>query len=283
MARIALGALLFASLLLPAQDATVQDDFTCPMDKDVHSSVPGKCPRCGMKLVANLPDPVEYPLNLTMTPAAPKPGDAVQLHFDIRDPKTGKRVTDFETVHEKLFHLFIVSEDLTHFAHQHPSIQPDGTFVYSYRVPQTGEFRILADFFPKGGTPQLIARTVFVPGPRHHAELKADVEPKESTNMSVALRTEPAQPIAGLKTLMFFDLTPSDGLEPYLGAWGHMLAASADLVDMIHNHPAFPEAGPTVQFNLIFPRPGVYRVWVQFQRAGKVNTVAFNVPVRGLE
>ena len=85
-----------------------------------------------------------------------------------------------------------------------------------------------------------------------------------------------------MKTLLFFTLDPADGLEQYLGAWGHMLAASEDLVDMIHTHPFIAAGGPQVQFNLIFPRPGIYRLWVQFQRKGVVNTVAFNVPVAEL-
>ena len=29
----------------------------------------------------------------------------------------------------------------------------------------------------------------------------------------------------------------------------------------------------------MFPRPQTYRVWVQFQRDGVVNTVHFDVPV----
>ncbi len=83
--------------------------------------------------------------------------------------------------------------------------------------------------------------------------------------------------------MLFFDLSPADRLEPFLGAWGHMLAASADLIDMIHTHPAFGTPGRSIQFNVIFPRPGIYRVWVQFQRDGRVNTFAFNVPVAKLE
>ena len=74
-----------------------------------------------------------------------------------------------------------------------------------------------------------------------------------------------------------------DDLQPYLGAWGHMLAASADLIDMIHGHPAFGEGGGTIQFNVIFPRAGNYKLWVQFQRLGVVNTVEFNVPVSVLQ
>ena len=39
-----------------------------------------------------------------------------------------------------------------------------------------------------------------------------------------------------------------------------------------------PEAAK-MQFNLVFPRPRMHRVWVQFQRDGIVNTVHFDVPV----
>ncbi len=47
--------LLLAGLLL-AQSPLAQapPDFTCPMDPDVRSKVPGKCPRCGMKLEARI-------------------------------------------------------------------------------------------------------------------------------------------------------------------------------------------------------------------------------------
>jgi hypothetical protein len=91
-----------------------------------------------------------------------------------------------------------------------------------------------------------------------------------------------------MKTLMFFRLTPNDGIEPYIGAMGHMLAASSDLIDLMHTHPFLvtdPEGGTVkqIQFNLIFPREGIYRVWVQFQRKGVVNTAVFNIPVTVLK
>jgi hypothetical protein len=35
-----------------------------------------------------------------------------------------------------------------------------------------------------------------------------------------------------------------------------------------------------MQFNLVFPRERIYRVWVQFQRNGVVNTAHFDVPVK---
>ena len=66
-----------------------------------------------------------------------------------------------------------------------------------------------------------------------------------------------------------------------MGAWGHMLAVSDDLIDMIHTHPYIADGSPQMQFSLTFPRPRVYRVWVQFQRNGVVNTAHFDVPVLG--
>ena len=52
-----------------------------------------------------------------------------------------------------------------------------------------------------------------------------------------------------------------------------MLAVSNDLIDMMHEHPLLADGGPRLEFEMVFPRPGAYRVWVQFQSAGIVNTV----------
>jgi hypothetical protein len=267
---MAFRTLVLLLLFLTASFAEDKVEFVCPMDRDVRSLAPGKCPKCGMKLVAGLPDPVEYPVDLKL-------GADGLITFRMLEPKTGRPVTHFLEVHEKLFHLFLVSKDLRYFAHEHPVLQSDGSFTYSSKLPGGGQYRLLCDFYPEGGTPQLVAKTVIVPGP------PAAVPPKASNNMEATLVTEPEKPIAGIKTMLFFRLNPADGLESYLGAWGHMLAASADLIDMIHVHPAFGEGGSTIQFNVIFPRPGNYKLWVQFQRLGVVNTLEFNVPVSALQ
>jgi hypothetical protein len=259
-------------------------DYVCPMHKDVRSATPGKCPRCGMTLVPGLPDFVEYPLDLSLTPRAPKPGDPVDLAFKIRDPKTGAPLTRFETVHERLFHMFLVSQDLEFFLHDHPALSPDGTFRYPARLPKPGMYRILADYYPSGGTPQLTAKTIFVPGGvLRPAQVKPDLAPKHTGNLDVELVTNPPEPVSGLKTMLFFRVNPADGLEQYLGAWGHMLAASDDLIDLIHTHPFLADGGPQIQFNVIFPRARTYRIWVQFQRRGVVNTAVFTVPVAVLK
>jgi hypothetical protein len=260
-------------------------EFVCPMHPDVRSPQPGYCPRCGMKLVANLPDRAEYPLKMSLHPPNPQAGREVQFLFNVLDPRTGKPVNDFQVMHEKLFHLFVVSQDLQYFVHDHPEKAPDGTFYFKTTLPKPGMYRVLSDFYPSGGTPQLIVKTIVLPGASiaPGAELKPDLAPKDSANMRVSLTMRPEQPIAGMKTLLFFHLEPADGLEQYLGSWSHMLAASDDLIDMIHDHPFIADGGPQMQFNMIFPRARTYRVWVQFQRKGVVNTAVFNIPVSELK
>jgi hypothetical protein len=260
--------------------------FTCPMDPDVRRPHPGKCPRCGMDLRPSIPDFEEYPLKVTTSPSNWRPGAAVHLTFEVLDPKAQQRVTNFEIVHERLFHLFLVSGDLGYFLHEHPEQQRDGTFVIRLRLPKSGYYRVLGDFFPKDATPQMAVKTIFSAGSSQidfaRPRLTPDTAAKSCANLQVALRTEPDRPLAGLKTMLFFELSPSSGIEPYLGAQGHLLAASDDLIDLIHAHPFLVHRPSSVKFNVTFPRPGLYRLWSQFQRAGVVNTARFTVPVRGL-
>ena len=125
----------------------------------------------------------------------------------------------------------------------------------------------------------------------HAPKLNPDTnEVKHGANLKVSLRLGPEQPLAGEKTLLYYRIEPRESFEPFLGAMGHMLVTSADLIDLLHTHPFLVDGGlatlPTdaklVQFNVIFPRPGIYRVWAQFQRAGVVNTIPFTVAVRDL-
>ena len=293
MQRVALACLaLLAAALMVAQTVAPSIpgapppplDYVCPMDPDMRSAGPGKCPRCGMNLVLGVPEPVEYPLDLALTPRVPKPHQPVDLVFKIRDPKTGAQVNRFEVVHEKLFHMFIVSQDLNFFLHDHPVMSEDGTFRYQANLPKVGMYRLLADYYPTRGVPQLTAKTLFVPGGQWlPAHPDPDTAPRHTENTDVELTMQPPVPLAGFKTLLFFHLKPGDGLEQYIGAWAHMLAASDDLIDLIHTHPFLADGGPQIQFNVIFPRARTYRMWVQFQRKGVVNTAVFTVPVSELK
>jgi hypothetical protein len=271
----------------PTPDPATQP-FYCPMDPEIRAAAAGRCSKCGMDLVAGVAEPVEYDVKLRIEPPGVEAGKPVELQFEILDPRDGKRATDFSVVHDKLFHLLYVSHDLEVFRHEHPLLGEDGIFRHQTVFPKPGVYRLLADFYPANATPQLIPATVTTKDFEQGLEasigsLKPDRDPKRGENVMISLRTEPAEPIAAFKTMLFFELDTAEGLEQFLGAWAHMLSVSEDLVDMIHAHPAIADGGPRIQMNLIFPRPGMYRIWIQVQREGKVNTVSFTIPVKKLD
>jgi hypothetical protein len=269
---------IIGGLPLSAQEIVYQ----CPMDPDVRSNQPGECPRCHMKLQSGIPEPLEFPMDLEVTPRPIKAGAKQTLTFTVHDPQNDKEVKTFQTVHEKLFHMFCIGADLdpASFVHNHPTLGDDRKFRYDIVFPKPGMYRILGDFFPEGATPQLNAKTVLVPGgSMKPAVLSKDYSPKQMTNMKVSITTDPPAPIAGIETRIFLHLEETEGMELYLGAWAHMLAASDDVVDLVHSHPFQADGGPEMQFRVFFAREHVYRVWFQFQKKGLVNTAYFDVPV----
>jgi len=156
----------------------------------------------------------------------------------------------------------------------------DDVFQYPITFPNAGMFRVLGDYYPEGATPQLTSETVFVPGSSPApVQLQRDYSSKQSENMQVSFATVPEQPVATARTQLRFAIDAEHGLQRYLGAWGHMLGVSQDLIDMMHEHPFLADGGSQMEFEVVFPRPGAYRLWVQFQSDDVVNTVHFDVPV----
>ena len=252
------------------------------MDPDYRASKPGVCPRCGMKLALKVPERLEYPLRLSHSPEMLRAGQPVKLKLQVLDPATQRITTKFEVVHEKLMHLFLVSQNLQFFAHEHPVLQADGSFELAVSVPYGGMYRVLGDYYPAGGVPQLAVDTFYASGEPKEVPIEPSLAPSRAQNLTASLRIDPEKPLAGLETKLFFTLDPGFDLQLYLGAWGHMLVASADLIDLLHLHPFLADGGSQAQFNVIFPRPGLYRVWTQFQRSGVVNTTSFTIPVASL-
>jgi hypothetical protein len=304
-----------ASHLAPrSQQAAARQDaespfFACPMHPDVMGGQAGKCPKCGMALRKTAaPEFGEYEVVLTSEPAAIKPDRPARLRFTVFHPKTNERVRQFNILHDMPFHLFVVSQDLSHFDHIHPALKPDGSFEIETTLPRAGAYKLFCDFFPAGGAPQVSQQTLITAGFRGdliagQARLVPDKAfVKTAGGMRVELQLAPAErvggasgPVAGKPAYLRYRLTdektgePVRDLQPYLGAWGHTLILDESATDYLHSHPTemVPEGadrsalkgGPDVQFDTFFPRPGNYRVWSQFQRGGKVTTVSFTVHI----
>ncbi len=276
------------------------EEYTCPMHPDIRTNAPGVCPKCAMTLAPVTPAITDdFNLKFECFPKTPKPGEKIRLRFSIFNPKTREQVKEFYITHEKLFHLFIVSEDLSQFQHIHPALEAGGSFTIETVLPVAGNYKIYSDVYPHDGAPQVLQQNITTAGYtndllRAQPRLTPDASlTRIADSMKIELKPEPAQIIAGQPFVLKYHLTdsktgqPVRDLVPYLGAWGHTLILSEDQSDYVHSHPEeiVPDSldktklrgGPDATFNAFLPRPGNYRIWTQFQRGDTLTTVSFTV------
>ena len=128
-----------------------------------------------------------------------KPGDRVQLTFTIKDPKSGAAVTKFETVHEKLFHMFIVSQDLDILcARPSDNVGTTARFVLEasfLRQVCIAFSRTIIRLMERRNSPP--KRFSFLAGSLGVSQPEPDLAAKRTGNMDVELTTDPTRPIAG--------------------------------------------------------------------------------------
>ncbi len=290
------------------------DSYFCPMkcEKEKIYVKQGRCPVCHMKLDKvgaggrkgmQIP---EVRVDLNVTPA-PKPKVPATLLFSIRNTKDNSVVKELEVVHEKPFHLIMVSQDLSWYAHEHPAVTANGDLKLDFTFPEAGNYVLYGDFKPKDKTAEVIPMALRVEGEAPKA-VALNVDnlklPKRVDGYEVKLTTTPTLQ-HGDQVKLAFSVTqnkkPVTDIETYLGAGGHLVGVSEDTTRYLHAHPAdhvvheagghgqghaqhhaAPTAknGPNLEFATTFPRDGLYKLWLQFQHAGKVHTVPFVVTVR---
>jgi len=301
--------------LMPDTTDAGDTAFVCPMHPDYTTDLEGNCPRCGMPLVTATPfDPRDYQLDFRTTPSIVKAGTPATWTFRIARPLTSERVTRFEAVHEKRYHLFVISQDMQHFQHIHPEMRPDGTWSLDVTLPKPGYYTVLSDFLPSRGAWQFIARPLVTAG--YDGDLADDAATlvpdtnltKSVDDLTATLSFDPPTFVAGMYGHLNYHLTdtatgrPISNLQTYLGAFGHTLIMSEDMRDYVHAHPldllpntdddsepqfVIPQGadleklrgGPDVTFDGLMPKPGRYRAWTQFRRNNVVHTFTYTFEV----
>jgi len=214
-----------------------------------------------------------------------RPGVPAELAFTITGSDR-RPVTRFDVEHEKQMHLILVRRDSAWFQHLHPTIGPDGVWRVPLVLPVPGIYRVYADFVPTGGPPLVLGTDLFAPG---------DFDP-------VAFPPSRVAQVAGYQVRLDGELVPGspsqvfatvsrDGaavtdLEPYLGAFGHLVALRQSDLTYLHVHPdaATPaptdRSGPGIAFTTEVPSAGTYRLFLDFRHAGTVRTAEFTVMTR---
>ncbi|HZG76770.1 MAG TPA: hypothetical protein VEZ72_13045 [Paenibacillus sp.] len=216
-------------------------------------------------------------------PDVVRPGEAAPLAILLRND-AGEVIETFDVNHEKLMHLIVVSEDLSHFEHRHPAYDGQGTFRDELAFPAGGRYKLFADFVPSGGGQQTIGQWIDVEGKSERRPVEPDAELVKTDGKRIELAIAGLAPNAEtMLTFTFRDAAsdrPIDDLEPYLGAVGHVVMLSEDAETYLHVHPADDAAtGPEATFRTSFPASGIYKIWGQFQHEGRLITVPFVVHI----
>ncbi len=200
---------------------------------------------------------------------------------------SGRPLLDYTREHDKDLHLIVVRRDLTGFQHVHPTLDTaTGTWSTDVRLTP-GVWRVIADFTPEGWEGITLADDVAVAGDFRPAKLPADnrtatVQTDEGT-YTVTLEGDTAPGASTeLTTTIELDGEPVTDLEPYLGAFGHLVALRSGDLGYLHVHPEDGAPGPGIDFATAFPTPGTYRLFLDFQHRGVVRTAAFTVESGGV-
>ena len=179
---------------------------------------------------------------LTLTPAATtfEAGRKQRLDFTIHGPG-GAPVTTYAVVHDKPLHLVIVRRDLTGFQHLHPVMAPDGTWSVDLTLAEPGSYRMVADFTALVGGSQVattLGSDLTVAGDYSPVTLPDPVRAATTQGYTLAYEgtpgTESTQPL--LLTVTDAAGKPAK-LEPYLGAFGHLVVMRRGDLAYVHVHP----------------------------------------------
>ena len=197
----------------------------------------------------------------------------------------GQPVTGYEASHDKDMHLIAVRRDTSGFQHVHPSLDADGT----WRVPldlTAGSWRIFADFVPAegdaAGQTLTLGADLAVAGVYRPEALPASSRTAQVDGYTVTLDGDLLPGKESELTLSVArDGRPVTDLEPYLAAYGHLVALRAGDLAYLHVHPAGEPgdgktpAGPDITFYATAPSTGDYRLFLDFQHDGVVRTAEF--------
>jgi hypothetical protein len=224
-----------------------------------------------------------YILSSVHAPAAV--GESSELSFQILDGN-GEPLRDFERSHDKDLHLIVVRSDGANFRHVHPVLDKEtGTWSLPWEWNEAGTYRVYADFAPavEGGPDKLtLSRTVDVAGDFVPATATETRTTAQVAGFDLSVEGDlVAGTASDLTVSVSRDGEPVTGLEPYLGAFGHLVALREGDLAYLHVHAEGEEpqpgetSGPEIHFAAAAPTAGRYLLYLDFQVDGEVHTAEF--------
>jgi hypothetical protein len=207
-----------------------------------------------------------------------------EYRFWILQPD-GTPVSSFAEIHDKQVHLIVVRRDLTGYWHLHPTADGDGVWTVLLPALEPGDYRVFADFSPAElGEAFTVNADLVVEGEDAARELPAPRAKFEIDGYEVDLAGTlvPDQP-SRLAFSVHRAGRPITDLQPYLGAYGHLVAVRAGDLAYVHVHPdgspgdGATAPGPEVAFHAHVADAGRYRLFLDFKHGDTVRTAEFTL------
>lgn len=198
------------------------------------------------------------------------PGSARTLRFRIVNAD-GETADDFMEEHERRMHLILVRRDFAEFQHLHPKQLRDGSWAVDADLAMPGPYRMFADFATED-TSTTLGADLAVSGEFDAKPLPAATATATAGDgYEVRLASEAEGELSFTAHRNGKELA---GVEPYLGADGHLVALREGDLAYLHTHPSGESGGP-IEFGVEYPSAGRYRLFLQFKHGGEVRTAAF--------
>ncbi|MFI6506371.1 hypothetical protein ACIBCT_02100 [Streptosporangium sp. NPDC050855] len=210
-----------------------------------------------------------------------KAGERTDFRFSVIGPD-GHPVDEFAVQHDKKLHFIVVRRDLTGFQHLHPVQKGGGIWSVPLELPSAGEYRAFADFAPEGGRAMTLGMDLSVAGDYRPEPLAVPAGTAKVGDYTVTLT---GGLVAGRTSMLTLSIAedgrPVTDLQPYLAAYGHLVALRDGDLAYLHVHPdgapgdGRTAPGPDITFYAEVPSSGTYRLFLDFQHAGTVRTAVF--------
>jgi hypothetical protein len=239
---------------------------------------------------------------------SPAPGGAI--HFDMWEVSGGKVVTAYDWDMTKLMHMIVVSDDLQHFDHIHPVLQPNGHLTIDYTPAARELYHVYIDGIPHG-----LGRQVFrfdvpagssQPAPARTLHANATTVQVGPYRVTLDPVKVPIGEIATIDVSITKNGLPAKDLHPYLGAMAHGVFVGTKDLAYMHAHgmseemlsmasgndcgdsmmlamqPLVPSdtIDSSFEFEILAPSAQDYNFWLQFVGDKTLYTAPFLITTR---
>lgn len=210
----------------------------------------------------------------------------VTYQFQLVDTQTNKALSDqdLQISHEKQLHLLVYDPSLKEFQHVHPeyngmlwTVELKFSVNGQYWVWAQGELSSDSQDFSASAHLEITGGLPAWPLPPSLSDMRLGAVGNSQAEI------EASKIEAGKMIMLRMKFARTDGtqpqIEPYLGAFAHIVAVPEDGDSLLHVHPMNGTNSTEGMIHMTFPQPGAYRLWIQYIDGGDLKTIPLAIKV----